>query len=96
VNETTADRFDVGQVTIDTLPDDVLLTPFDFFRTEYARFSDLVWGWEQLAHVCRRWRSIIFALPQRLQLRVFCDGLTPTRTSLDIWPPLPIAVRYPH
>jgi len=56
---------------------------------------EFVWRWGKLAHVCRRWRSIIFASPQRLELHVMCDGRTPTRKPLDIWPPFPIAVRYP-
>jgi len=96
VNRTTPDRYDVGQVTIDTLPDNVLLEIFDFYRGEDMVFSELGWRWRKLAHVCRRWRSVIFASPQRLELRVVCDGRTPTRKSLDIWPPFPIAVRYPQ
>jgi len=95
MNATTADRFDIGQVTIDKLPDHLLLEIFDFCRMGYIRLFDLVWDWESLARVCRRWRSIIFASPQRLRLHLLCDGLTPTRTSLDIWPPFPIAVCYP-
>ena len=51
-----------------------------------------VWDWTTLAHVCRRWRAIILASPQRLHLRVTCDPRTPVKTSLDIWPPIPIAV----
>jgi len=96
VNATTADRFDVGQVTIDKLPDDVLLEILDFYRSGCIVFHNLnMWDWQELARVCRRWRSIIFASPQRLELHVICGPSTPTRTSLDIWPPFPIAVCYP-
>ena len=51
-----------------------------------------LWDWTKLAHVCRRWRAIILASPQRLHLKVNCDCRTPVKTSLDIWPPFPIAV----
>src|SRR5712671_178617 len=92
----TADRSDVGQVTIDNLPDNVLLEVFYFYKSGYMVFRQFVmWDWQELAQVCRRWRSIIFASPQRLGLHVICDATTPTRTSLNIWPPFPIAVCYP-
>jgi hypothetical protein len=32
------------------------------------------------------------ASPRRLDLRIVCNARTPTRTSLDIWPPFPISV----
>jgi len=96
VNTTTADRSDVGQVTINKFSDDVLLEIFDFYRHWYIPFLDFVWNWQKLAQVCRRWRRIIFASPQRLKLSVSCDGLTRTRTLLDIWPPFPISVHYPR
>ena len=51
-----------------------------------------MWGWTTLAHVCQRWRAIIFASPQRLHLRVTCSPRTPVKTLLDIWPPFPLAV----
>ena len=51
-----------------------------------------MWDWTELAHVCRRWRAIILASPQRLHLKVACGPRTPVKTSLDIWPPFPIAV----
>ena len=44
-------------------------------------------------HVCRRWRSIVFASPRRLDLKLYC---TPRRSvnsqALDIWPELPIVI----
>ena len=48
--------------------------------------------WKPLIDVCRRWRNIIFASPHHLNLQIGCTERTPTRTSLDIWPPLPIII----
>ena len=84
-----------GRVTIDVLPDDVLLHVFHIDRSIYL--EDVIdwhpsWPWQRLVHVCRRWRSAIFASPNFLHLRLVCGP----RTRLEltgIWPPLPIIVR---
>ena len=51
-----------------------------------------MWWWKPLTAVCRRWRVIIFASPHFLDLQLECTDRTPTRSSLDIWPPFPIAI----
>ena len=50
------------------------------------------WWWKNLADVCRRWRHIIFGSPQGLGLQIICNGRTPTKVSLDIWPQFPISI----
>ena len=47
-----------------------------------------------MVHVCRRWRHVILASPLHLDLTVVCTSKTPTRESLDIWPPFPIAIHF--
>jgi hypothetical protein len=88
--QTTADRCDLGNVTIDILPDEVLLEIFDIYVYEYIYEDD----WETLLHVCRRWRYIVFSAPRRLDLRIVCTAGTPAREMLDIWPELPILIRW--
>jgi len=91
------DRFDVGQVTIDKFPDNVLLEIFDSYRSGSIALNTLnLWDWQELARVCRRWRSVICASPQRLELHVIYQAGTTMRTLLDIWPLFPIAVCYPR
>ena len=46
-----------------------------------------------LAHVCRRWRSVVFQSPLRLNLQLRCTRTTRARDTLDIWPPLPLIIR---
>jgi len=88
---------------IDMLPDNVLLDIFDFYREDptlavhipndlLSGFSPPPWRWKTLTQVCRRWRDVIFGSPRRLDLRIVCTETTPTRASLDIWPPFPITV----
>jgi F-box-like len=80
----------VDYLTIDVLPDEVLLEIFDFYVCEVDREEE----WETLVHVCRRWRYVVFGSPHRLDLRLICTVETPTRDMLDIWPAsLPIVIR---
>ena len=86
-------RCDVGQVmSIDMLPDDVLLDIFDFFAEEYYISKENIERWQTLVHVCGRWRSLVFGSPRRLNLRLFCSDKTPARGTLDVWPALPLFI----
>jgi hypothetical protein len=48
--------------------------------------------WHTLVCVCRRWRTLVFASPHRLNLRIACKDKTAVRAKLDVWPRLPIVV----
>jgi hypothetical protein len=77
---------------IDALPDDVLLQIFDFYRHEDLDAEELTRAWQSLVHVCRRWRSVVFGSPRRLDLRLYCTTTTRSRDRLDIWPALPLII----
>ena len=79
------------------LPDNVLLEIFDSYRNNHDYYTQayfIVWKWHLLAHVCRRWRHIIFESPRRLDLQILCVPGTPVRKHLGIWPDFPIALDY--
>ncbi|KAH9164274.1 hypothetical protein EDB89DRAFT_440207 [Lactarius sanguifluus] len=80
--------------TVDILTDDALLGIFDFYRLEAMDLQDHSWTWNTLVHVCRRWRTIVFASSRHLDLRLLCKRGTPVRQTLDYWPPLPIIIDY--
>jgi hypothetical protein len=93
----------VFKLTIDDLPDDVLLVIFDFYVVRYQDLdfrvsSDYmtkrkIESWQPLVHVCRRWRCLVFGSPRCLNLQLCC--YTPersTRKSLDVWPALPLLI----
>ena len=89
------DVTDVGQVKrIDVLPDDVLLGIFESYVDAdiWHGGSEGIVAWQSLVHVCRRWRSLVFQSPRRLNLRLYCTPKTPTRDKLDVWPALPLVV----
>ena len=74
------------------LPDDVLLGIFDFFMEEEGRPPKVDFEWHTLVHVCRRWRSVVFGSPRRLDLRLVCSDKTPARDTLHVWPALPLFI----
>ena len=83
------------RVTIEALPDNVLIDIFDFYnRKAFYLFSyrPTLWRWHRLVHVCQRWRSLVFGSPLRLDLCLRCTWETPVREMLDVWPPLPIEI----
>src|SRR5258708_29476811 len=83
-------RYDIGRVTIDMLPDLVLVEIFHFYVDQTASVE----VWQTLVHVCRKWRHIVFGSPRRLHLQLICSNETPVRETLDIWPSLPIIMKY--
>src|SRR5258708_2522769 len=92
---TAADRCDQGRVTIDVLPDVAILLIFDCYENQVPDDDEDHYGiqaWYSLIHVCRKWRSVVFGSPRRLDLRLYCTEKTPVREMLAVWPPLPIVV----
>ena len=84
-------------IQIDLLPDDVLLEVFHFYVNMSPWYGDMygkpkVEAWQSLAHVCRRWRSVVFGSPRRLDLKLYCTPKTPAKDRLDVWPALPLII----
>jgi hypothetical protein len=90
---------------IQVLSDEVLRYIFLFLRPHWRRIyfprpirfphtpPSLTWAWHRLAHVCRRWRYLIFASPRHLGLGLVTDWRR-CGTTLGLWPPLPICIRH--
>ena len=87
------------RITIDTLPDDVLLEIFGFYLGAFNRSPFVAGGrnvplhvdlWHTLVHVCRRWRSVISTSTRRLNLLLLCTERRPVKRN--IWPQIPIFI----
>ena len=90
-------------VAIETLPDEVLLEIFDLCLVKEEDIDPWYdWGnggdernsydaWYALAHVCQRWRYVVFASPHRLNLRLHCSRRR-ARELLCVWPAFPIVI----
>ena len=84
-------------ISVDTLPDDVLLAVFDHYVNNDAQAQGPIErgnAWQSLVHVCRRWRSIVFRSPRHLNLQLVCSAGTPARDMLHVWPALPLIIWY--
>ena len=84
----TTDWRKKSNMTMDVLPDDVLLLVFDCYLAHPSRVE----SWHTLVHVCRRWRSLVFESPRRLNLRIACTNKMRVREKLNFWPAFPIVV----
>ena len=79
------------------LPDELLVEIFDCSRLAIMDDASGPWKWHRLAHVCSRWRHLIFASPCRLDLQLVYTYKNPVRKTLDLWPIiLPISISYPN
>ena len=78
-------------MSIDILPDEVLLRIFDFYRK--GRMHKLP-EWRDLRLVCGRWHQLIISSPRRLHLYLRCARRTPVRKNLGLWPTFPIIIDY--
>ena len=91
-------------LTIDDLPDEVLLEIFDSYVFKYQDW-DLrqpgnyviqnlmkIESWQSLVHVCRRWRGLVFGSPRYLNLHLCYTPGRFSGKSLDVWPALPLVI----
>ena len=83
----TAEGCHLGHSTIDSLSDNVLLCIFDFYRQGWGPG---MFPWDDLVHVCQRWRRVVFAFPGYLDVRLMCKSKKDVQAMLDIWPALPL------
>ena len=83
-------------VVIDPLPDDVFVEIFGLCLHDPTNYPiQRMRKWLSLAHVCQRWRRIIFASPRRLNLSLICTYRTSVRRNLVYWPlAFPITIDY--
>ncbi|KAI0267617.1 hypothetical protein BGY98DRAFT_1142321 [Russula aff. rugulosa BPL654] len=85
------------RLTINNLPDEVLLEIFDSFRQSVDPY-DQKWrkehSWLNLAHVCGKWRAIMFASTTRLDLGITVGPEKPGHIKTILSGSLPIFLDY--
>ncbi|KAF8473650.1 hypothetical protein DFH94DRAFT_137259 [Russula ochroleuca] len=89
----------VEKLTINHLPDEVLLETFDFYRQGIDSESyDHQWRrenvWFNLAHVCRKWRAVIFTSASRLDLGITVGPDEPRHIKTILSGPWPIFIYF--
>ncbi|KAH9027664.1 hypothetical protein EDB84DRAFT_1499748 [Lactarius hengduanensis] len=90
-----------SQVTVDKLPEEVLLEIFGACRQDMELQPDYenVWngenGWLILAHVSRSWRRVVLSSPSSLHMHLlFTPGTSSRANMLSHLPPFPIWIDY--
>ena len=77
--------------------DDLLVEIFDFCRLDNISPNTYPRNWwYTLAHVCQRWRRVLFATPTRLGITLVCNSRTPVKDLLTNSPPLPLVIYWGH
>jgi len=83
-------------VTIQSLPNEILLYIFSFHRLLSGtndRPPSVAWRWHTLTHVCQRWRHLIFTSLRHLGARLVIPRDS-FETPSDSWPALPLSIWY--
>ena len=84
-------------LTINHIPDELLLEIFDSYRQAIDHY-DQEWSreyvWFNLAHVCRKWRAVMFASVSRLDLGISVGPEKPVQINTILSCPWPIFIDY--
>jgi F-box-like len=82
------------RILIVKLNNDMLLEIFNFCRLDDEENWNLQHRWCKLAHVCRRWRYLIYDFPSLLNMRLTLTNGSPNIDTLCHLPPLPLVIAY--
>ena len=81
---------------IHNLDDDSLLQIFSYCRLEEEDKWNLGLKWRNLAHVCQRWRYLVFDSSALLDMCLRLTNKSPSIDTLCHLPPLPLVIDYSH
>jgi hypothetical protein len=81
-------------LTINHLPDELLLEIFDSYRRQCMLDLHLGYVWYNLAHVCRNWRAVVFGSVSRLDLGITVRPEKPDDIKTILSGSLPIFISY--
>lgn len=87
-------EYQVLYTSVNTLNDDVLLSIFNHYRPDDENTWNHQLGWFKLAHVCQRWRHLIYESAFHLDAHILCTKGAPVVDTLSLLPPLPLVIDY--
>ena len=76
------------------LDSDSLLQVFSHYRLQQEENWNLRLMWRRLAHICQRWRYLIYNSPSFLDLCLFLRNDSPSIDTLRHLPPIPLVIDY--
>lgn len=79
---------------IQNIDNDSPLQMFSCYRLADEDSWNLRHEWRNLAHVCRRWRYLVFSAWAHLDMCILLTNDSPSLDKLSHLPPLPLAIDY--
>jgi hypothetical protein len=79
---------------IHLLDNDSLLQIFSHYRLNYEETWNLRHTWRKLAHICRRWRYLIYGSLAPLNMCLLLTNNSPSLDTLSHLPSLPLVINY--
>ena len=79
---------------VHVLDNDSLLQIFSYYRLEDKHNWNRRYMWRRLAHVCRRWRHLVFDSWSHLDLFLFLKSNFPSISTLSYLSSLPLVIDY--
>ena len=76
------------------LDNDSLLQIFSHYRLIHENNWNLRHMWRNLAHVCRRWRHLLYNSTSHLDMYLLLTNDSPSIDTLRHLPPLPLVINY--
>jgi hypothetical protein len=76
------------------LDNDSLLQIFSHYRLNHEEDWNLRQMWQKLAHVCRKWRYLIYDSSSHLDMCLLLTNDSPSIDTLSHLPPLPLIIDY--
>jgi hypothetical protein len=80
--------------SINTLNDDILLSIFNYYRLVDKNHWNVRLGWRKPAHVCRRWRHLVYGSAFYLDMSLSCTNGSSVVDMLAHLPPLSLVIDY--
>jgi F-box-like len=79
---------------IHILDNDSLLQILSHYRLDHENNWNLRYMWRNLAHVCRRWRHLVYDSTSHLDMYLLLTNNSPSLSTLSHLPPLPLVIDY--
>ena len=76
------------------LDNDSLLKIFSHYRLNHKNNWNLQYMWRILAHICRRWRYLLYDSSSHLDMYLLLTKNSPSIGTLSHLPPLPLVIDY--
>ena len=76
------------------LDNDSLLQIFSHYRLHHEGNWNLRYMWRNLAHICRRWRYLLYDSSSHLDMYLLLTNDSPSIGTLSHLPPLPLVINF--